>query len=1181
MWFNDNRNAECALLGSSATRAVTGYRSTGINLLIKVFLFFIIIALSFTILVNRAYAMSLSAVKLSPHSDTQVKLDWSSVPTAQAYRLLRRTDPDPAVSPDIVVDTITVLNQLDSLSYTDTNLTPDTTYYYTIEAYSSDAVFDSGTKLDMTTATVTTSSMITPYNLQAVYNINTKEVTMSWIASMYADACTIKRYTDTGSPTSFPADDTTHTVIDERGLAESDMGKEIRYTVTSARGAMTSEESIPVTVRPIAVPELKAVPADGSIHIFSETKNTDFSKFTLVRSKWNGTSWGSWENVTSDFTSGRYNDTLPEGGQYRYMLVARSGYSGYSNVTEYLNALGAPTNLSAKVMSPTSIWVSWTNAPGNTGSIKVFRSVGSGSFSEIATLSADKTVYVDDITVVPGTVYTYRIMAYESSENYSQSATVSVSETLPAAPTSLRADVSSSAGILLSWTDNSNNEACFVVERMTSPGQYQAVADVLANPGTSSRVTHLDDKDLVAGNTYIYRVYAVNALGKSPYSNEVTVSSWDSVAPVSLTVTPVSPNRIDLSWNYTGTGEYNTIIERKTGATGTWATIYTTPRGALKYSDTGLSANTQYFYRIRKSLGSNAMGIPYPNDEIGKGAYTLMNTPSLSGQAVSDNMIYLSWTGADYGDVIIERKMPNGNFTILTSVSPSTTGWYDNTGLVPGASYTYRIKTQTSMNESLYSNECTVRNFYLKSPSELTATVDNDETITLNWKDNSDGESGFEIWRYTYGSGEYTLYAIVDPNVTTYTDTKVSKEVQYSYKVRAYIAGEDIYSTYSNIASSGIGLINPPSDLTYTYISKSQVKLMWKDNSDNESGFRIERKIGSEGTWAVLYWASRNSTSYTVSNLKPEEEYYFRVRAYSYSKNADSVSEEILVSTALPEAPSNVVAQSVTATQVKITWKDNSDNEKGFRILRRPSTSSTYVPVATVSSNTTFYYDNTVLYGKQYYYKVAAYNDTGSSESPSVAVKTAAAKAKFLDLGEVTWAKDAIETLAGMGVIKGVTETTFAPNRTISKAEFTVIVVRAFGFNTAPIGSISDVKPNKWYYKDLMIAENLGVISADSNGKFYPDNAITREEICMILFKAIEAAEKKFTIHDNSVLEKFIDKNNISPAAVSSMATLAGEGVIEGLPGNVIGPKYTATRAQAAVFLYRTLNRIDAVEDNE
>jgi len=86
---------------------------------------------------------------------------------------------------------------------------------------------------------------------------------------------------------------------------------------------------------------------------------------------------------------------------------------------------------------------------------------------------------------------------------------------------------------------------------------------------------------------------------------------------------------------------------------------------------------------------------------------------------------------------------------------------------------------------------------------------------------------------------------------------------------------------------------------------------------------------------------------------------------------------------------------------------------------------------------------------------------------------------------------------------------------------------------------------------------------------------ITREEIALILFRSLVASGKEFKMHDNTVLEKFKDRNNISPDAVSCLATLVGEGIIEGLSENTLGPKQTATRAQAAVFLYRLLNSLN------
>ncbi|HPZ05634.1 MAG TPA: fibronectin type III domain-containing protein, partial [Clostridiales bacterium] len=107
--------------------------------------------------------------------------------------------------------------------------------------------------------------------------------------------------------------------------------------------------------------------------------------------------------------------------------------------------------------------------------------------------------------------------------------------------------------------------------------------------------TEYTDSTAVQGSTYIYRVFAHNGIGRSAPSNEVTITAWDTAAPASLTVTPVSSTRLDLTWSYTGTENYNTIIERKKGADGTWTPIFTTAAGVLKYSDTGLEPGTRYF----------------------------------------------------------------------------------------------------------------------------------------------------------------------------------------------------------------------------------------------------------------------------------------------------------------------------------------------------------------------------------------------------------------------------------------------------------------------------------------------------------------------------------------------------------------------------------------------------------
>ena len=273
--------------------------------------------------------------------------------------------------------------------------------------------------------------------------------------------------------------------------------------------------------------------------------------------------------------------------------------------------------------------------------------------------------------------------------------------------------------------------------------------------------------------------------------------------------------------------------------------------------------------------------------------------------------------------------------------------------------------------------------------------------------------------------------------------------------------------------------------------------LRWTDTSDNERGFIVERKSAMTGL--VSDHGCLPMGPYVVSNLNKYTQYYFRVRAYNYSGNVDSVSEEILVSTSIPATPTDLKAMTISASQIRLTWKDNSDSERGFRILRSLYSDRYFYPVAIVAGDTTVYNDSGLNAGTRYYYKVEAYNDVGSSASDAVEARTNT-RVFFTDTGSVPWAEDAIENLAGLGIIKGVTDTLFMPGNTITKAEFAAMTVRAFKLETAPVGSLADVRYDKWYYREVMIAENFGIISGDAN-RFYPETPITREEIAVMVFK--------------------------------------------------------------------------------
>jgi len=125
-----------------------------------------------------------------------------------------------------------------------------------------------------------------------------------------------------------------------------------------------------------------------------------------------------------------------------------------------------------------------------------------------------------------------------------------------------------------------------------------------------------------------------------------------------------------------------------------------------------------------------------------------------------------------------------------------------------------------------------------------------------------------------------------------------------------------------------------------------------------------------------------------------------------------------------------------------------------------------------------------------------------------------------------------------------------------------------------PTGTFADVKPNHWYYRNVMIAKNMGIVSGTGNNYFYPDDPIKREDMAVILAKTFKIIGKPLPNHSDSVLDKYSDKNLISIYALQSMAILNGEGIITGKSSSQLSPKDYATRAEAAVILYKALNKL-------
>jgi PKD repeat protein len=191
----------------------------------------------------------------------------------------------------------------------------------------------------------------------------------------------------------------------------------------------------------------------------------------------------------------------------------------------------------------------------------------------------------------------------------------------PAAPSSLLAIAFTSDWINMTWTDNSNNEDGFAVERCRGTAAFCG-----ANPSQFAEITrtgpNIDyhgDTGLPPGTTFTYRVRAFNVSGNSPYSNTSTATTLGGgppAAPSGLTVTsaPSGPRAarntsLDLSWTDNSTDETSFLVERCQGAGCTKFGVHATlAANTVTYRDTNLPRGTTYRYRVKARNGSGDSG---------------------------------------------------------------------------------------------------------------------------------------------------------------------------------------------------------------------------------------------------------------------------------------------------------------------------------------------------------------------------------------------------------------------------------------------------------------------------------------------------------------------------------------------------------------------------------------------
>jgi len=179
----------------------------------------------------------------------------------------------------------------------------------------------------------------------------------------------------------------------------------------------------------------------------------------------------------------------------------------------------------------------------------------------------------------------------------------------------------------------------------------------------------------------------------------------------------------------------------------------------------------------------------------------------------------------------------------------------------------------------------------------------------------------------------------------------------------------------------------------------------------------------------------------------------------------------------------------------------------------------------------------------------------------------------FSDISNVKWAVEAIESLAARGVISGLGDGTFRPNNKVTRAEFIKMLMIALELESEEAEcTFSDVEEGAWYYEPIAVAQKLGIVSGKGDGTFGVNDEILRQDMAVMIYRAARLIG--IELGDSIDAEPFTDEAEISGYAKEAVVAMQKAGIINGMGDGRFAPKNNATRAEAAVIIYKLFEKI-------
>lgn len=286
--------------------------------------------------------------------------------------------------------------------------------------------------------------------------------------------------------------------------------------------------------------------------------------------------------------------------------------------------------------------------------------------------------------------------------------------------------------------------------------------------------------------------------------------------PVGLTVTETAGRVPVLRWTDNSANELGFKVERRQGASGSWARVATVAAGQTSYTGNPLTAGQEVRFRV---LATNPRGDSAPSNEVvltaGAGVTRPAAPTALTAGTATSTSVRVSWADASQNETGFRVELSGGGGSWRTAASTVANGTSALlSGLLPATAYSVRVMAVNAAGDSAASSVVAFRTAAATPttpntppnpvqpvtaptvPQLLSAVALSRSAVRLGWADRSTNETGFRLER-RLGLGAWTLLASLPANSTGHTDTSVLGGRSYSYRVSAVNAAGS--STASNV----------------------------------------------------------------------------------------------------------------------------------------------------------------------------------------------------------------------------------------------------------------------------------------------------------------------------------------------------------------------------------------------